>query len=1230
MKKQSKTLFILLIVILMIVSSFAGVFLFFSITAEQTKESGINKLESINSELEKTINRSKNTVLQYAVEIQPYLDDEAALKVFITDKKDSALQLAGSHCLNVFAAAPDWYIIPEYSLPSGFDPTKEIWYEGAKKSGGKPFVSESFADPLTGKVYYTVSIMLSDNRTVIGLDYAMDDIKELLNKLDSDGSHKAVIVSDDGIIKASTDSKLIGKELNKTIPEYSGVFSLVRETDETVNLNQRGINTFGVHSELGWCLITSERNLTLYKTSYIQFIAMTVLLLFVFAFIIMMYLKGLKAAKSMHETLEFRDRFLRRSFNELKEPLASIMSSSSEENIKSSGDYEKELSDIRTAAEILSDRLSQLIAVSNFIRNDQKKISDAAYKEVRSSRKFRALILSALSIVFIMSSYINIFAVSDYGRNRMQHELDMYEYHLSKWVDMQKGTLDIFCSFVSSNPELLENYSKLVEELNSIAEQYPDISASYMTSGTTSHTVYVSNGFKPGSDFHVEDRPWYKETLVSDEGWSISEPYFDYQTGSYCITFSERVYDNRTGEFLGIFATDYYLDKLEDILGTSYTDDGYAFLTDMNGDILNHPYGFYQMSDSNTTNIRGLPYGKTKPDGTHISFVNDYDGSHRAVIARTNDQSKFTIYAVYRVLPVYKNILTYSILSIIVLIFCIIYVYRLMSSLIRLQENTNKKLRLSADAAIAADEAKSGFLAQMSHEIRTPINAVLGMNEMILRETDDNTIIEYAMNIQNAGKTLLSLINSILDFSKIEDGKMEIIPVKYDTATMIHDLVTSISPRAESKGLEFIVRADATLPAELKGDDVRLKQVISNLLTNAVKYTEKGTITFIIKKEYQHDDSIELYVEVTDTGIGIKEEDIPALFESFRRLDEKRNRNIEGTGLGMSIVTKLLEMMDSKLEVTSVYGEGSTFCFRVKQRIASPVTMGDYTSRIAKKFSVDMKSRHLYAPKAKVLVVDDNEMNLRVAVSMLRIYGIEPETAGSGEKAIEILKRNDYHIILMDHMMPGLDGIEVLEKIRCDKLISEDTAVIALTANAVVGAREMYLKAGFDDYLTKPIESRDLEKHLKHFLPESLISYKKSQPKNHSETPEDHAADSFTAVQLKKLHDVCPSLDPLTGLSYCMDSKEFYLDTLEGYLEADKLSVMEKAFETNDMKQYAILAHSLKSTSMTIGAVLLSDHAKLLEFAAKEGNEEYIKKNHKSVMEEYSSLLDGIRKVLEE
>ena len=410
-------------------------------------------------------------------------------------------------------------------------------------------------------------------------------------------------------------------------------------------------------------------------------------------------------------------------------------------------------------------------------------------------------------------------------------------------------------------------------------------------------------------------------------------------------------------------------------------------------------------------------------------------------------------------------------------------------------EAVEREQQLESDLKVseARSEAKSVFLSNMSHEIRTPINAVLGMNEMILRESREQSTIEYAENVRNAGNTLLGLVNDILDFSKIEAGKMDIIPVDYDLSSVLNDLVTMIQTRADDKGLKLEVKVDPDIPVELHGDEIRIKQVATNILTNAVKYTEKGSVSLNVGYEDLPEEDgkrmIGLRFSITDTGIGIKEEDMEKLFTAFDRIEEQRNRTIEGTGLGMNITQRLLSMMGSELKVQSEYGKGSTFSFTVKQGVVSDHRIGNYEESYRRTLAQRKRYKEKFtAPDAHVLVVDDTPMNLSVFRSLLKTTLVQIDTAESGYEGIELANRNLYDILFIDHMMPKKDGIETLYEIRAGEGPNCGTKAVCLTANAVSGAREKYISAGFDDYLTKPIVPEKLEQMIMEYLPEEKLT----------------------------------------------------------------------------------------------------------------------------------------------
>lgn len=406
-----------------------------------------------------------------------------------------------------------------------------------------------------------------------------------------------------------------------------------------------------------------------------------------------------------------------------------------------------------------------------------------------------------------------------------------------------------------------------------------------------------------------------------------------------------------------------------------------------------------------------------------------------------------------------------------------------------LHEN-NKKMEQLKIEADNANQAKSNFLANMSHEIRTPINAVLGMDEMILREATEENIIEYATSIKRAGETLLSLVSDILDFSKIESGKMTLINEPYNVPDLINDMINAFSLRMRQKGLSFITEIDSNIPKILVGDEIRIKQIALNILSNAFKYTKEGYVKLKISSIIEND-KCKLLFSVEDTGSGIKKEALERLFETFERIDEKKNRHIEGSGLGLNITKNLLKMMGSDINVKSVYGRGSIFSFELCQDIIDKTPIGEISSEVVKTGVHEKNTEEFIAPKGRVLVVDDNMVNLTVMKGLLKKTQIKVDLALSGAEALRLTKLNKYHLIFMDHLMPELDGIETFARMKeMEENLNIDTPCIVLTANAISGAKEQYMEAGFAEYMTKPIDITLLDTNLIKYLPKELIEQK--------------------------------------------------------------------------------------------------------------------------------------------
>lgn len=559
------------------------------------------------------------------------------------------------------------------------------------------------------------------------------------------------------------------------------------------------------------------------------------------------------------------------------------------------------------------------------------------------------------------------------------------------------------------------------------------------------------------------------------------------------------------------------------------------------------------------------------------------------------------------------------------IIFMSLIVAEIVNSLITEQNHrlldALRKEKRSQQEAEAANMAKSSFLANMSHEIRTPINAILGMNEMILREEKDPAIRGYAGNIQASGNSLLSIVSDVLDISKIESGKLEIIPVDYEVNSLISDCCNMAAGRAKAKELELLVECADNVPMKLCGDETHIRQIIMNLLTNAVKYTEKGTVKLIVSGRFT-DGGFVLKVDVSDTGIGIAEENLPQLFTQFQRFDLQRNRNNEGTGLGLSIVKRLCDLMSGTITARSVLGSGSTFTVELPQKVVDSTPCGGVNLNYSA--GAEHEYHHSFeAPEAKILAVDDLPVNLLVIANLLKETRIKIDTAGSGRECMDKCSQQKYDLILMDHMMPEMDGVQTFEKLHGDKSSPNfETPVIMLTANALAGMREQYMDVGFADYVSKPVRGAKLEEAIRRNLPESLI--KPASPEIPAEA---------VSTEPSGFADICgavPELNVNAALQYCCGSAELLYDLLHDFTENDHFSDLKAAFEEKRWEDYRRHAHSLKSTSLMIGLTGLSERARASELALKGGCTEFAELNHDSLIEEYSALLGKIKDYLKD
>ncbi|MBR3081876.1 MAG: response regulator [Clostridiales bacterium] len=902
---------------------------------------------------------------------------------------------------------------------------------------------------------------------------------------------------------------------------------------------------------------------------------------------------------------------------------------------------------------------------------------------ISSTTRTNAILNSDSKDILISAANYNANVIDDNFRSTEQSVGTIYNYALKR--------AETYTSFLK-DVEVRENYTYDVSELGkSIAENTRGAMAVYLR--------YNPDDFGPTAGFwytiNLSDNSWqpsvptdmslYSKDDLEHVGWYYipvatgqpmwMDPYYNANLGvdmiSYIIPYYYKDYT------VGIIGMDISMDLLkESVAKVKVYETGGAFLIDKKGNVIYHE-DFPQGKDYVDLSEEDQKYFKSILDikMNEVTVFKAHNGKPQKVILK--ELKNGMVLGVYapseeidapRRTLLIQQLLISALILMSALLIVMVWVRSLTGPLKRMTrvaehyadgdfsesmsvksndeigilsrslETMSTSLQEQIKLADSANKAKSDFLANMSHEIRTPINTIIGMNEMILHEAEDDRILDYSTNIQTAGKTLLSLVNTILDFSKIEDGKMEIIPVNYGTASVINNVVISIIDRAKSKDLEFNADIGENLPSIMWGDDIRITQIILNLLTNAVKYTERGSIKLTIREQSRNGDEIELFVSVKDTGIGIKEEDIDKLFESFERIEEKRNRNIEGTGLGMAIVNRLLDMMGSHLEVKSSYGKGSEFSFVLKQKIVDERPIGNYAERLhrASGTASGKDEARLYAKGADILVVDDNEMNLKVARNLMSLNGIVPDIANSGADAINMIKNKHYHIVFLDHMMPKMDGIETLQKLRQQNILPMDTTVIALTANAIVGAKDTYLNAGFDDYLSKPIDISKLEDLLIRYLPSGICKVEDTAAKEEEDdeilefAPDDGSNDTNAGEEdrLKELTDM--GFNTKAGIGYCAGDEDFYFEMLKTFSDEweEKSGVIRKDYENKDFTDYQIRVHALKSTAKTIGADGLSVKALEQENAAKAEDTGAVESGAKALLDLYEETVNKIRKVI--
>lgn len=744
-----------------------------------------------------------------------------------------------------------------------------------------------------------------------------------------------------------------------------------------------------------------------------------------------------------------------------------------------------------------------------------------------------------------------------------------------------------------------------------------------------SRAYYTQKGFNKIVSPQTDDHDiWYSKFIESGKKYDFDVDTDEVHNNAWTVFVNCRI-DDEDGELLGVCGVSVVMTDLQDILRDYEKEYNVKInlinnegLVQVDTDMINIENSVLDIDLSDVTDSAEYIYQEKDNGGYTISKYVENLGWY--LVVQSDRENNGQIYS--NLLS--KNIITFSI----ILTICIIMVSsNLTIEKKKMEEHAHEKERYAREQeelkaeAEAASKAKGDFLANMSHEIRTPINAVLGMDEMILRESTDEKILEYAADIKRAGNTLLFLINDILDFSKIESGKMDIIPVEYDLGMILNELLVMVRPRAEKKNLSLELIVEPETPAHLYGDEVRIRQIVTNILTNAVKYTQQGKVTLRVSGEIIGEDCVKLYISVKDTGMGIREEDKKKLFDSFQRLDESRNRNIEGTGLGLSITMQLLRLMGSRLEVESTYGEGSDFYFYLEQKMQDSVVIGDFGENYGKQNEKIAVYREKFtAPLARILVVDDNEMNRKVFMGLLKNSKMQIDAAACGKDSLECMKQKEYHIIFMDYLMPEMDGVETLK--RAGELLDskcKNSVFIALTANALSGAGEMFLENGFDDFLSKPIIAPKLEEMIQKYLPKELIEVPLEK--------EEEAVFEESKTAKEKVEEKAEEgpVDWKTGKELCMNDEEFYREMLNVFLESNSDIELQKFYEAGDFENYQIKIHAIKTNMINIGAKAGGTLAKQMELSLKKGEGIfYVQEHHEEFLSMYHEAVLAIKEYL--